>query len=234
MKYNSSVPKSRAELKFLAKEKLKGNKLNAFIVCFLVILLSNGINLSYSVSDTIRLGEGASASFNFGQLLQLIIGGPLSLGMASYFLQLLRDEDARIEETFSGFKNFATAFLVQLLSGIFIMLWSLLFIIPGVIAALSYSMIYYVLKDNPALSAMDVLKESKKLMDGEKGRLFVLGLSFIGWIILGAVTAGIAFIWILPYINATLAAFYEELKERKLIQQDNFSENCTPLHKEIY
>lgn len=234
MKYNSFVPKSRAELKFLAKEKLKGNKLNAFIVCFLVILLSNGISLSYSVSDTIRFGEGASASFNFGQLLQLILGGPLSLGMASYFLQLLRDEDARIEETFSGFKNFATAFLVQLLSGIFIMLWSLLFIIPGVIAALSYSMIYYVLKDNPALSAMEVLRESKKLMDGEKGRLFVLGLSFIGWIILGAVTAGVAFIWILPYINATMAAFYEELKERKLIQQDNFSENSTPLHKEIY
>lgn len=225
MEYNSFVPKSRAELKALAKEQLRGNWVNAVILCLVVSLLSNGINYSYSVHDTI---EGIKTTFNFGQLLNLIIGGPLALGSASYFLKLMRGEEARIEEAFSGFKNFASAFLVQLLSTIFIILWSLLLIIPGIIAALSYSMAFFVLKDNPDISAMDAIKESKKLMDGEKGRLFVLGLSFLGWLLVGVITCGIGLLWVIPYIKATEAAFYEELKGRKIVNNDIYKPDYNP------
>ena len=229
MEYSSLVPKSSAQLKRIAKEKLKGNWVSAIVVCVVVIILTNGINLSYTISDTIKYGRSIRTGFNLGDLLQLILGGPMALGMTSYFMNLIRDEDTRIEDTFSGFKNFASAFLVQLLAGIFVLLWTILLIIPGIIAALSYSMIYYILKDNPDLSAMDVIRESKKLMDGEKGRLFILGLSFIGWIIVGIITAGIGFLWIGPYINAAMAAFYEDLKERKLVNH----EKCQP-NDDIY
>ncbi|MFA6939758.1 MAG: DUF975 family protein [Clostridiaceae bacterium] len=222
MGYNNFVPKSRAELKDTAKEKLKGNWSNAVLVCLVFFILTGGVSLTISGREYVMYGVNARYSYNFGDLIKLIIGGPMSLGMASYFLKLLRDEEARIEDTFSGFRNFASAFLVQLLSEIFILLWTLLLIIPGIIAALSYSMAVYILKDNPDISAMDAIRESKKLMDGEKGRLFVLGLSFLGWIIVGVITLGIGFLWITPYINAVMAAFYEELKARKLVNNDSY------------
>jgi len=220
MEYNNFNPKSRAELKDIAKEKLKGNWANAILVCLVVLILTGGVSLTISGREFILYGARGRSTYNFGDLIKLIIGGPMSLGMVSYFLNLIRDKEARIEDTFSGFRNFASAFLVQLLSEIFILLWALLLIIPGIIAALSYSMAYYILQDNPELSAMDVIRESKKLMDGEKARLFVLGLSFLGWIIVGVITCGIGFLWITPYMNATTAAFYEDLKRRKLANND--------------
>ncbi|MDV3426390.1 MAG: DUF975 family protein [Bacillota bacterium] len=230
MQYNSYNPKSRAELKDTAKEKLKGNWSNAILVCLVVFILTGGVSLTISGREFVMYGVNARNTYNFGDLIKLIIGGPMSLGMVYYFLNLLRDKEARIEDAFSGFRNFASAFLVQLLSEIFIILWALLLIIPGIIAALSYSMAYYILNDNPELSAMDVIRESKKLMDGEKARLFVLGLSFLGWIIVGVITLGIGFLWITPYMNATMAAFYEDLKRRKLVNNDiykpdNYTEN---------
>lgn len=100
-----------------------------------------------------------------------------------------------------------------MLTSVFTFLWSLLFIIPGIIASLSYSMVYFIALDNLELSALDVIRKSKEMMRGHKGEYFVLGLSFIGWGILGIFTLGILYLWLIPYMQVTMANFYNELKE---------------------
>ena len=96
---------------------------------------------------------------------------------------------------------------------IFTCLWSLLFIIPGIIKAISYYMAYFVLADNPELSAKEALDESKRITSGHIGDLFVLYLSFISWVLLGAITCGLALIYVVPYMQTTMANYYLELKD---------------------
>ena len=113
---------------------------------------------------------------------------------------------------FYGFKDLWCAFKVQFLTGLFTFLWSLLFVIPGIIKALSYSMSTYILAENPGMPALEAIERSKKMMDGHKADLFVLGLSFIGWALLGSITLGIAYIWIIPYVSTTYVNFYNQIK----------------------
>jgi len=146
-------------------------------------------------------------------IANLIITGPLTLGLMACFISLVRGESFRFEKLFDGFSNFQPALITHLLSLLFIFLWSLLLVIPGIIAAYRYSQVFYILNDNPNMAASDVLKESKKMMMGYKGKLFMLHLSFFGWAILSALTLGIGFLWLLPYIQTSMANFYENLKE---------------------
>ena len=90
---------------------------------------------------------------------------------------------------------------------------ALLLIIPGIVKAFSYAMAPYILADNPELTARESLNESKRIMDGHKFDLFVLQLSFFWWYILGSITFGIAYVYVIPYINATTANFYNSIKE---------------------
>ena len=100
-----------------------------------------------------------------------------------------------------------------LLQSLFVFLWSLLFVIPGVIKSYAYAMTFFIINDNPDISPMDALHESERLMDGHKMELFMLDLSFIFWHLLVIVTFGIASLWVAPYVHASHAAFYEELKK---------------------
>lgn len=142
-------------------------------------------------------------------LYSLLVSGPLSLGFASFILAIFRRQPTRPVEVFYGFERFGKAFLLMLVQSIFIFLWSLLFIIPGIIAAIRYSMAFYVLADNPGIGVMAAINESKRLMRGNKMKFFILGLSFIGWLLLGVLTMGIAYIWIVPYMESSFVAFYE-------------------------
>lgn len=197
MNVNYSLIKSNAELKFDARQRLKGNWGMAILVCFLGSLL-----------------PGIPGAIPYiGWIVGLLIGGPFALGLASSFLRLVRNEPLELENLFDGFKNFATAFLAQLLMSIFIFLWSLLLIIPGIIAAYSYSLTFYIIKDNPEIGAMEALRRSKQMMKGFKGKLFLLQLSFIGWALLCILTVGIGFLWLMPYIKTAEAQFYENLKQ---------------------
>jgi hypothetical protein len=92
---------------------------------------------------------------------------------------------------------------------IFIILWSLLLLIPGIIAAFRYSLCFYILADHPEMGIMEVLNESKRMMKGNKWKMFCLNISFIGWAILGILTLGIGFIWLLPYMEVSIIAFYD-------------------------
>lgn len=144
-------------------------------------------------------------------IVLIVIGGPITLGYAKFSLHYVRNEDASFGNLFEYFYMFGRAFLLQLLTGIFITLWTLLFIIPGIIAAYRYSMASFIMAEHPELTPSQCLKESSQMMAGNKFRLFCLQLSFIGWAILCLFTCGIGYLWLNPYINIATASFYEEV-----------------------
>ena len=154
--------------------------------------------------------EGAK-SLSF---LSIFVLGPLSYGYYVSFLNSKRTgEVVRIENLFDGFKDYARVFLTNLLQSIYIVLWTLLLIVPGIIKSISYSQTFFVLKDNPELKNNAAIERSMAMMEGHKMEYFCLILSFIGWLLLGILTLGIGLLWVNPYIATATAHFYESVKE---------------------
>lgn len=151
------------------------------------------------------------ARYYVGTIASFVTAGPFALSFAIIALNVVRGKQVEFKMLFSGFNNFGKAFLLNLLNGIFVFLWSLLLIIPGIIKAYSYAMSIYILADNPEISANEARKKSIEMMHGNKWRLFCLSFSFIGWVLLCGITLGILSFWIVPYMNASFAAFYQSL-----------------------
>lgn len=191
---------NRAELKAAAKNQIRG-KIGIIFLIGLIIALISGV-------------AGAILSFiPFGGLVASIIITPaFTLSMVRVFLNVVNGCHPSVEDAFSGFDDFWAAFKVNFLVGLFTFLWSLLFIIPGIIKAYSYSMSLYILAENKGKPALECINESMAMTEGHKMDLFVLGLSFIGWGLLCAITFGIAGIWVAPYMEATFANAYNSLK----------------------
>ena len=124
-------------------------------------------------------------------IVLLVIGGATTLGYAKYNLNLVDDNDPGLKDIFSQYNRLGTGFGMQFFRGLFVFLWSLLFVIPGIIASYSYDMTAFILCENPDMTAIEAIKESKELMKGNKWRLFCLGLSFIGWDLLAVAIVGI-------------------------------------------
>ena len=141
----------------------------------------------------------------------LIFGGAVRLGYAKFNLALVDHKQADFQDIFSQFDRFGSGFLLNLLTFVFVLLWTLLLIIPGIIAGFSYSMAPYILYENPGMRPYDALRASKDLMKGNKWRLFCLEFSFIGWAILCAFTLGIGYLWLRPYEEAASASFYRQI-----------------------
>ena len=152
---------------------------------------------------------GAAGSTVIGSILLV---GPMTVGLAGVFLLLIRRKKAEIVNVFDGFKNFVNALLGGLLYTIFLSLWTMLFIIPGIIKSYSYAMTFYILSDHPELDGMEAITRSRQMMKGNKWRLFCLDFSFIGWVLLCVLTFGILFLYVGPYMDAAHAAFYQSLK----------------------
>ena len=148
----------------------------------------------------------------------IILSGVLAFGFMAAYLTLVRTKNTSFETLFSGFSNFGTTCVAGILQTIFLTLWSLLFFIPGIVKTYSYSMTYYLLRDNPNLSAREAITESRRMMNGYKGKLFCLDLSFIGWFLLSALTLGLLGFYVLPYYNAARARFYEALKNKTTVE----------------
>ncbi|WP_169720881.1 DUF975 family protein [Alteribacter aurantiacus] len=138
---------------------------------------------------------------------------PLYFGGFVYFLTLIRQEDASFELAFTGFsKPFYFKVLgTGLLTTLFTALWTLLLIIPGIIKAIAYSQSYYIIRDHPDIKPLEAITRSREMMDGYKWKYFLMLLSFVGWFFVSVFTLGIGFIWLFPYMYATVAAFYVEL-----------------------
>ena len=143
-------------------------------------------------------------------IISFVLSGPLAFGIAHYFLSFIRREECEVSQLFEGFQQFARTFITYLLMTVFTVLWALLLIVPGIIASIRYSQTFFILRDNPGMSPREAIKESMRLMNGYKMQYFKLGLSFLGWILLGCVTLGIGLLWVLPYIETSLAVFYQK------------------------
>jgi uncharacterized membrane protein len=139
------------------------------------------------------------------------------LGISIFSLSISRNQEARLEQIFDGFNNFGTALGAYLLMILFIILWMLLLIIPGIIAALSYSMTFYILADDKTIPAMDAIDKSKAMMDGYKWKLFCMGLRFFLLALLCILTLGIGFLWLFPYMQVSAAKFYDDIKGNQII-----------------
>ena len=144
-------------------------------------------------------------------VIQFIIGSFVSLGLATYNLNLIDRKEASVGQIFCHTSIMGKAIWLRLRTSIFIFLWSLLFVIPGIIKCYSYSMSNFIMAENPEMSAKEAMEVSMEMMRGNKWRLFCLELSFIGWGILCLFTLGIGYLWLNPYINASLAAFYDDV-----------------------
>jgi len=153
------------EIRYNAREYLKGKWNNPCALIFLILAI---INL------------GVSAIPYLGSVVSLLISGPLALGMAIIFLKLVRGEEISVEMIFAGFKDFTRSLTAGLLIFIYVFLWSLLLIIPGIIASYAYAMTFFIMADNPNLSANEAIKASKEMMKGHKTELFFTGSIFFG------------------------------------------------------
>ncbi|MBQ5749054.1 MAG: DUF975 family protein, partial [Oscillospiraceae bacterium] len=187
---------NRKELKANAKLQIKGNIGILFVITLIVAVLSALANWILGFIPYV------------GSLVATIIITPaFALSVIRVYLSLpVRKPE--VKDAFSGFDDFWSAFKVSFLTGLYTFLWSLLFVIPGIVKYYSYSMAMMILAENKGKSARECINESKQLTNGHKGELFVLDLSFIGWILLGSVTFGIAFIWVTPYMIATTTNAY--------------------------
>jgi uncharacterized membrane protein len=145
----------------------------------------------------------------------LAVSGPFGLGIAGYFLKRIRGEEICTNNIFDGFYRFLSSFLAMLFLCIFVMLWSLLLIVPGLIKAYGYSMVFFIMYDNPGMKPLEALKKSQIMMKGYKWKLFTLHLSFIGWSLLAILTLGIGYFWLIPYIGLSEGNFYENLKKNQ-------------------
>jgi uncharacterized membrane protein len=188
----------------MARESLKGKWGLAIGTLVVYILISLGIQLIPYV----------------GPIASLIISGPFALGLSYFSLSISRNQDAKLEQIFQGFNNFGTALGTYLLMLLFTVLWAILLIIPGIIAAISYSMTFYILADDHSIGAMDAIDKSKKMMDGYKWKFFYLGLRFFGWALLCILTLGIGFLWLIPYLQVSMAKFYEDVKANSLTTEN--------------
>lgn len=191
----------RKQLKAKGKAMLSGN-LGMLIVCLAVVGAAESLVglLNYYVDA--RLGG----------VLSILVSGPLSLGVTCVYWDMSRNGRADVSKMAEGFSKLGDSILLSVLIGLFTFLWSLLLIVPGIIASIRYSQAWYVMADNPGMSAREALDRSKELMDGHKMEYFVLCLSFLPWTLFGAVTCGFGFLYVIPYMNATFTEYYSELK----------------------
>lgn len=187
--------KTCKEYRLEAKEALKNNWALAIAV---VVLFALAIGL---VSTTFIGG--------------IVLSGALMVGYAYTMIQFCRRGSFKIEDLVQGFRtdNFTATIGLYVKMVIYIFLWSLLFCIPGIVKSYAYSMAPYIMADHPEITGEQAITASKNLMNGKKGRLFCLHLSFIGWVILSCLTFGILFIWVGPWMEVAQAKFYESIKD---------------------
>lgn len=218
--------KSNQYYKNEALSALRGNWANALVATIILIALalffsSNDAINSYYQRIVINPFIGYSLTF-----ISMFVLLPLAVGYSNSMRVLLETGDNRLaNNSFSlGFGNWLHVVWGMILSTIYIFLWTLLLIIPGIIKSYSYALTPYILVEHPEMSANEAIEESMRLMDGHKFDLFYLQLSFIGWAILSILSLGLGFFWLIPYQMTAQAAFYRDIKNEAMPLQDNVIE----------
>jgi uncharacterized membrane protein len=197
---------------------------------------SNAFNSSRYTKDIDELSPAFIITFAIVACIILIvtlvlsfIGSAVQLGYIQFNMNYLdQRKNPSINDLFCRFKIIWKAFGLQLVMGIFIFLWSLLLIVPGIIAAFSYAMAPYILSQNPDIGIMEAINRSKEMMHGNRWRLFCLQISFIGWGILALFTCCIGYLWLTPYIAVSTTAFYNEISGNNIMQYETVDQYYTP------
>lgn len=238
--------KVAADFRKIARNALKGKwgiaVLAGVLASMLGAISTSGPEIEFNLD-----GSGANASLTiFGQQIELndqiigillgalgailalslvmaafylIVGSVVGAGYAKFNLDLVDGrENPEIATMFGYFKHWKTTTVASLLQTLYVMLWSLLFVIPGIYAGYGYAMTSYILAENPEISASEAIARSKEMMHGNRWRLFCMSLSFIGWDILCGFTFGIGYLWLTPYKQAATAAFYREVSGTERMQ----------------
>ena len=225
---------NRQQVKEQAKLIMKRNYWKMFVITLLAGTLTGekttiiervqnfaSNNLSYDTSPIFYSSNFQYIFYSFiyvasilGILYTIFIGNIIVVGKNGYFIKN-HNENPELSEIFKGFKgNYLNVVKIMFLMDLKTLLWLFLFIVPGIIKAYEYSMIPYLLAENPNLSTFQVFSLSKQMTTGQKMDLFVLDLSFLGWIILGALCCGIGLLFVQPYPEATKAEVYLILKQQ--------------------
>jgi len=160
---------------------------------------------------------GVAGIIPFGSLL---IGGPMTLGLSIFVLNISRDNNPDFSNIFDGFKNFGTAFVTYLLMMLGIIVGFILLIVPGILLTFGWSQAYYIISDEPDISAVEALKKSWEMMDGNKMDLFVLMLRFIPWILLCILTLGLGLLYVAPWAYVTFAKYHDQISGKVSSEMD--------------
>lgn len=254
---NHIVNESASKMREIARKSLAGYWKPMFVALLLIHLLTTGVGsllsvfFSYDLSGMyanagVELPLGTTLELGYGaSLYNFIVSGPFTLGLYTLLLTFFRTKQVDNSLIFEGFGSFGKAFVLQFLITLRVFLWMLLMFIPGIIASYRYSQAFYVMADHPEYTPTQCINESKRLMAGNKWRLFCLNLSFIGWVFLASIPStilasvasvdGIAavitgLIAALPaivlseYTYMAEVAFYELLTERLVVVSDSDTE----------
>lgn len=230
MDQNIIITESSRNLRALGRDALRGKwKLGVLGTLLYMVLVLVPMVILNAI-----FGHGASPA-GVSTIYSILISGPMTLGYAMFSISIFRKRETTPAEVFYGFERFGKALGLYIVMLIFIILWSLLLIVPGIIAAFRYSMCFYILADKPDIGIMEALNESKRMMRGNKWKLFCLNISFIGWAVLAGLpiaigtivmaplsgmmdyayfTAviyilGVGFLWLTPYMEVSMIAFYD-------------------------
>ena len=229
-----------------AREALRGNWVTAVLVYLVAgLLIGSSDSPSFNFNLNIEAGHvDFSLSQNLEQFLEgtlglamplvltvsllllvvrLALGGVMSMGRATYSLNLIDGVEAEFADLFVGFRRFYDALIMNVVSILMVFLGALLFVVPGIILGYAYAMAPYILAENPEITGTEALRLSRQMMKGHKWELFWLELTFIGWSILAAFTLGLGNLALEPYKGISKASFYRDVKaQSRWNQVENF------------
>ena len=207
-----------SELRAQARERLEGKWGTFVLMTFLMLVIQTILQIPGYIGSLLEIlsPENVLASLSFSNISNILslLALPLSWGLTVSLLRNHREESVDLENLFDGFRGgrYTRVFCALFLVNLFTFLWTLLLIIPGIMKAFSYALTPYIIMDEPELTARQAITRSCEIMEGRRWKLFCLSLSFIGWGILCLLTFGIGFLWLVPYMNASIAAFYEDAR----------------------
>lgn len=195
---NNIVRESSAEIRGIARTALKGNWGGIFLGVFVYYVLLTTVPsvMAYLLPNAAmniyvdEIDQYVTVSY-VANLYDMLISGALTVGVYSFFLTFFRKKETHPGHLFNGFEHFFKSLGLMILYTVIVMLCSLLFVIPGIIAAFALSQSFMIMADHPEKGIVDCLRESNQMMKGNKGKLFCLSLSFIGWVILASLLVGI-------------------------------------------
>ena len=224
---------NRQELKFDAKNKMREAAVNPYVVTLImgvILMVLSGVQFILDFWGNI-IGTGSSV--NTGEastyivsslvffVIYLVISTILQFGYSSYCLKVAnRDGSMSYGDLFSSVRYLLKAIGLTLMISVFVLLWCILLVIPGIIAAYRYSQAIFIMVEDPNKGIMQCIRESKEMMAGHKMEYFILELSFFFWMLLGGVTCGLAYIYVYPYMTVTFANYYTQLKPVPVVYEN--------------